>query len=139
MGVRGWGYMLKRSVCCAAILVALMGPAWAGSDDFDRVVSFGDRLSDNGNLDAATFGIAPVSDYFAGRFSNGPTFAELLAGNADFASGASSQQEFWGPLFLFNPAPVDGNVNLAIGGATTEGGIIPSVEVQIQAFQAAGG
>jgi hypothetical protein len=34
---------------------------------------------------------------------------------------------------------VNGDVNLAIGGATTEGGIIPSVEVQIGAFHAAGG
>jgi outer membrane lipase/esterase len=119
--------------------MALVGQAQAGSDDFNRVVSFGDSLSDNGNLDAATFGIAPGSDYFEGRFSNGPTFAELLAGDADFASGASSQQQFWGPLFLFNPAPSDGNVNLAIGGATTEGGIIPSVQVQIDAFQDAGG
>lgn len=131
--------MLQRGLWCAAIFAALVGQAQAGADDFDRVVSFGDSLSDNGNLDAATFGIAPGSDYFAGRFSNGPTFAELLAGNADFASGDNSQQRFWGPLFLFNPAPVDGNVNLAIGGATTEGGIIPSVEVQIEAFQAAGG
>jgi outer membrane lipase/esterase len=131
--------MLRRSLWCAALLLALVGQAQAGADDFGRVVSFGDSLSDNGNLDAATFGLAPGSDYFAGRFSNGPTFAELLAGNADFASGASSQQRFWGPLFLFNPAPVNSDVNLAIGGATTEGGIIPSVAVQIGAFRAAGG
>jgi outer membrane lipase/esterase len=131
--------MLRQGVCCAALLVVLGGPVLAGADDFDRVVTFGDSLSDNGNLDAATLGVAPGAEYFAGRFSNGPTFAELLAGNADFASGASSQQRFWGPAFLFNPAPVNGDVNLAIGGATTEGGIIPSVEVQIGAFQAAGG
>jgi outer membrane lipase/esterase len=131
--------MLRRSLCCAALLTALAGQAQAGSDDFDRVVSFGDSLSDNGNLDAATFGVFPGSDYFAGRFSNGPTFAELLAGDADFASGESSQQRFWGPGFLLNPAPVNGDVNLAVGGATTEGGLFPSVQVQIGAFQAAGG
>jgi outer membrane lipase/esterase len=139
-------------LCCAAILAAVAGPAYAGADDFGRVVSFGDSLSDNGNLSAATLGLAPGSDYFFGRFSNGPTFAELLAGKANPATGESSQQRFYGPLFLANPAPVEGSVNLAIGGATTNDdaiptieflgfrlNIIPSVEDQIGDFLAAGG
>ena len=108
--------MLRQCLCCAALLSALVGQAQAGADDFDRVVSFGDSLSDNGNLDAASLGTRPGSAYFEGRFSNGPTFAELLAGDADFASGASSQQRFWGPLFSINPATVNGDVNLAVGG-----------------------
>ena len=139
-------------LCCAAILVAVAGPAYAGADDFGRVVSFGDSLSDNGNLSVATFGLAPGSDYFFGRFSNGPTFAELLAGKANLEAGESSQQRFYGPLFLANPAPVEGSVNLAIGGATTNDdaiptieflgfrlNLIPSVEDQIGDFLAAGG
>ena len=131
--------MLRQCLCCAALLSALVGQAQAGADDYDRVASFGDSLSDNGNLDAASSGAQPGSAYFEGRFSNGPTFAELLAGDADFASGASSQQRFWGPLFSINPATVNGDVNLAVGGANTEGGGVPSVEVQINAFRAVGG
>ncbi len=143
-------------LCCAAILLALTGNARAGADDYNRVVSFGDSLSDNGNLDAAvTFELAGLlgflsgSGYFDGRFSNGPTFAELLAGNADFANGESSQASFYGLGFIFNPATVEGSVNLAAGGATTEGGElfdifgqpvgIPSVERQIEDFTDNGG
>ena len=119
---------------------------------FTRFIVFGDSLSDNGNLNAAIsfdvlkfFGVLDDIDYAQGRFSNGPTFVELLAGNANFAAGQSSQARFYGPLFLFNPATVEGNVNLAIGGATTVGGDlflnvgIPSVEDQINDFQSAGG
>jgi outer membrane lipase/esterase len=146
--------MFRRILRCAALLAVLIGQVQtqARADDFDRVVSFGDSLSDNGNLNAALsfdvlkfFGVLDDIDYAQGRFSNGPTFVELLAGNANFAAGQSSQARFYGPLFLFNPATVEGNVNLAIGGATTVGGDIflnvgiPSVEDQINDFQSAGG
>ena len=146
--------MFRRILRCAALLAVLIGQVQtqARAGDFDRVVSFGDSLSDNGNLNAALsfdvlkfFGVLDDIDYAQGRFSNGPTFVELLAGNANFAAGQSSQARFYGPLFLFNPATVEGNVNLAIGGATTVGGDlflnvgIPSVEDQINDFRDAGG
>ena len=152
--------MFGKRLCCAILLSVFVGQAQAGSDNFDRVVSFGDSLSDNGNLDAAlsiplfgisgfdiagTFGLLPGSGYFEGRFSDGPTFVELLAG------GEGSQKRFFsrGGFFLGTGDPNDGSVNLAVGGATTEGGElfsafgqdfgIPSVENQIREFQAAGG
>jgi outer membrane lipase/esterase len=131
------------------------GPAYAGADDFGRVVSFGDSLSDNGNLSAALgpfSGVAFGPENFFGRFSNGPTFAELLAGGANPATGDSAQQRFFGLGFIFNPAPVEGSVNLAIGGAVTNDNAIPtidllgtgldpipSVEDQITLFRNAGG
>ena len=140
---------------CAAVLAAVAGPAYAGADDFGRVVSFGDSLSDNGNLSAALgpfSGVAFGPDNFFGRFSNGPTFAELLAGGANLATGESAQQRFFGLGFILNPAPVEGSVNLAIGGAVTNDNAIPtidllgtgldpipSVEDQITAFRNAGG
>lgn len=129
--------MFKYASCCAAVFAAFIGHAQAGPDDFDRIVTFGDSLSDNGNLKAAVG--QPGPDYFFGRFSNGPTFTELLAGPVNLATGESSQQRFWGPGFLVNPAPVTGDVNLAIGGAQAAGGLLPSEQVQIGAFLAAGG
>ena len=97
------GNMFRHVLCCAALLVVLIGQAQtqAGADDFDRVVSFGDSLSDNGNLNAALssdglkfFGVLDDIDYFEGRFSNGPTFVGLIAGNANFAAGESSLARF---------------------------------------------
>lgn len=122
---------------CAAVLAAVAGPAYAGADDFGRVVSFGDSLSDNGNLSAVA---GPLSGFifrpenFFGRFSNGPTFAEILAGGANLATGESAQQRFYSfgiPLIqpIFNPGSAEGSVNLAIGGATASDNAIPTIEI----------
>lgn len=54
----------------------------------DRLIVFGDSLSDNGNLYALTASlhkyiplvpILPIEPYFKGRFSNGPIWVEQLA------------------------------------------------------------
>jgi outer membrane lipase/esterase len=129
--------MFKYAWCCVAVFAALIGRAQAGPDDFDRVVSFGDSLSDNGNLQAA-IGL-PGPDYFFGRASNGPTFVELLAGPVNLLTGESSQQRFWGPGFAPNPAALTGDVNLAIAGAEAEGGLLPSVQTQIGTYLLFGG
>ena len=93
-----------------------------------RIIAFGDSLSDNGNLRALTG--QPPPPYFNGRFSNGPTWVELLAG------GSMNQ-----PFVTGN---VTGNVNLAFGGSRTDNatnlnGPIPSMPTQLQTFQALGG
>lgn len=45
----------------------------------NKLIFFGDSLSDNGNLYSLLFHIIPKSPpYFEGRFSNGPTWAENL-------------------------------------------------------------
>ena len=48
-------------------------------DDFASLVYFGDSLSDNGNL-FRLIGQPPSPPYFEGRFSNGPTYAEIVPG-----------------------------------------------------------
>ena len=93
-----------------------------------RIVAIGDSLSDNGNLFAITG--SPPPPYFNGRFSNGPTWVELLA-------GAPMNQ----PFLTGN---VSGNVNLAFGGSRTDNapnlnGPIPSLPTQIATFMALGG
>lgn len=111
--------------------VAVLGLlATATSVNAQNVISFGDSLSDNGNL-FATNG-TPPAPYFNGRFSNGQTWAELLAGGAQNS-----------PI---QGTGVNGNVNVAFGGARS-GSVpnvnnappIPSVTTQIGIFQGNGG
>lgn len=54
-------------------------PAVILADPFTSVVVYGDSLSDNGNLFAATGGTIPGPPYFDGRRSNGPVAVEQLA------------------------------------------------------------
>ena len=77
----------------------------------------GDSLSDDGNLFAAT-SAAPGVDpqpasppYFAGRFSNGPVWAETVTGAFDAAGLPTG--------------------NVAFGGARTDGGDIPDLGDQL--------
>lgn len=60
-------------------LFALFFCTTALADDIKQLVVIGDSLSDNGNLYKKLFQIIPKSPpYYAGRFSNGPTWAEDL-------------------------------------------------------------
>lgn len=117
-----------RSAATAALTVAA-ACAIAGSanaQSYNRLVVFGDSLSDNGNLFAATGGAQPPAPfYWQGRFSTGPVFTELLGFNAGrFTAGA----------------PVTGSVNYAFGGAVT--GVAGSplgMRSQLGAYLGAGG
>jgi phospholipase/lecithinase/hemolysin len=60
---------------CAAIGFAAASQAAT----FTSFWAFGDSLSDDGNLYAATGGAAPPPPYFEGRFSNGRVWAEYIA------------------------------------------------------------
>ena len=73
---------------------------------FSDLYVFGDSLSDVGNLSAATLGFLPGSDYFDGRYSNGPVYAELLAEKLGLEPLRRSGE---------------GGNNFAYGGASTSG------------------
>ena len=61
-------------------LLSLIFVPAASARPFTQLIVFGDSLSDSGNLFAVTGGAIPPSPpYYAGRFSNGPVWAELLA------------------------------------------------------------
>lgn len=67
--------MFKSSLLALLFLFSLS----AHSYKFDTVVTFGDSLSDNGNLYSYLDGIIPKSPpYYKGRFSNGPVWVENL-------------------------------------------------------------
>lgn len=69
----------RTAVCVVACL--WLGAASAGSlAPISQVISFGDSLSDTGNLFELTGGaIPPEPQYFEGRSSNGPVWVELLS------------------------------------------------------------
>lgn len=83
----------------AASVLAMAALGLAGSDAraasygaFTSFWAFGDSLTDDGNLYAATGGAAPPPPYFEGRFSNGPVWAEHV--EADFTAAGLAAENF---------------------------------------------
>lgn len=112
-----------------AAVAALASGASAQNRTFTNQYTFGDSLSDSGNLFAATTALGsptPRAPYVNGRYSNGPVFAELLGNNMALVATA--------------PATAKGSMNFAFGGATASGTstLPPSMAVQISLFQARG-
>lgn len=119
---------MGRAVLTTALgFGALAFLAGAGqAQSFDRMIVFGDSLSDNGNLWLATGGTQPP--YPSRRFSNGPVWAEYLAG----------------PLNTFFPVgPINNaaNVDFAFGGARADAAVAnpPGLPTQIGAYVLRGG
>jgi thermolabile hemolysin len=78
--------MLKRTLAIWPFLASV-----SAADTFDRIVSFGDSLTDTGNVSNLTFGFAPGSNYFNGRFSNGSVWVEQLATQLGVAAPTPSR------------------------------------------------
>jgi outer membrane lipase/esterase len=116
-----------RHAALAALTVAAAGSlaSAASAQSYSRLVVFGDSLSDNGNLFAATGGASPTAPYFQGRFSNGVVFTELLGFNAGRSAAGAS---------------VTGSINYAYGGALTDSSAFPpGMRNQLLAYTGAGG
>jgi outer membrane lipase/esterase len=115
----------KTLWACASALTAMLAASAAAAQTYDRLVVFGDSLSDNGNFSRLVGGAPPAPPsppYFQGRFSNGPVFTELLGFNLQ-PFGATA-----------------GSVNNAFGFARTDLQTTPpSLQVQLNAYLAAGG
>ncbi|KAG9401590.1 hypothetical protein AC1031_009457 [Aphanomyces cochlioides] len=87
------------------VVAALAIVSTAKYTDIRKIVSFGDSLTDTGNgAFVLTKGFKPLSPYYNGRFSNGPTYIEWTAAALN--------------------ATLD---NRAIGGATADNSKIPAV------------
>lgn len=96
--------------------------AVAQNRTFTSQYSFGDSLSDSGNVFALTR--QPPAPYFNGRFSSGPVWVELLGQPMVPAATVSA---------------AGGNRNFAYGGATAgPGGPVPSLALQIAAYRLQG-
>ncbi len=100
--------------------------ALAQNRTFTNQYTFGDSLSDNGNAFLASGGTINTNPLnFGGRWSNGPTFVELL-GNT-LATGATS------------PTSVKSSIDFAFGGATAVAALsavpFPSLTAQLGLFQ----
>lgn len=117
---------LRGAALGALTLAATAAIAGAASaQTYNRLVVFGDSLSDNGNLFLASGGTQPPAGlYFQGRFSNGPVFTELLGFNASRFNGA-----------------VTGSINYAYGGSRTDNVVAfpPGMRQQLTTYTTAGG
>ncbi|MCU0316789.1 MAG: SGNH/GDSL hydrolase family protein [Fimbriimonadaceae bacterium] len=91
---------------------------------FTSFVSFGDSLSDSGNINNLTFGISPGAGYFNGRFSNGPVWNERVAASFGLTAVASTS----------------GGTNYAYGGSLSGAGftnfIVPNMTPQVNSYLA---
>jgi outer membrane lipase/esterase len=120
---------MSRKTRLAALAAAFLSASAFAPDAFaqQRFIAFGDSLSDNGNLFAAAG--TPPPPYFAGRFSNGPTFVELLSGGS------------MAGFFPVGPVNNALSTNFAFGGARTDAAVAnpPGSGTQIGAFIARGG
>ena len=107
--------MLKPLLIAAAVTISA-GQAIAGSP-YSAIYSFGDSLSDVGNVYHYTGGLEPAAPYVNGQFSNGPVWVQDLAaklglpaltpslrGGNDYAWGGATTG-FSGTLNPTNPVP----------------------------------
>jgi phospholipase/lecithinase/hemolysin len=111
--------------CCSSALLSALPARAAG---FSAEYVFGDSLSDVGNVFLATTnaptGQEPVSPYVGGQFSNGPVWAQDLAGRLGLPALAPS---------------LAGGTDYAFGGATTGSPFtnstdVPNLEQQVGAY-----
>ncbi len=118
-----------RLLLAASLLASLSPAALAQHRVFTNQYTFGDSLSDNGNAYAASAGtVNATAPYYGGRWSNGPTFAELLGHS--LAVGATAAPS------------VKSSMGFAFGGATAVPALsavpFPPLAAQIQLFQSHG-
>lgn len=113
-----------RVLCVFVFSLSVSGLAQAA---YTGLYSFGDSLSDTGNVSAATGGSTPGFPYYDGNFSNGPVWTDLLGPMLGLASPTAS---------------LTGGTNYAWGGArTTVDGvpIPPSTQTQVNTYLADAG
>jgi outer membrane lipase/esterase len=98
--------MLRSFAAGALALGFVLGSGLAGLAApmrFTDFYVFGDSLSDDGNLFAASGGAVPPAPYWQGRFSNGPVWSELVAG--DFAARGLATENYARGFAAVGPAP----------------------------------
>jgi outer membrane lipase/esterase len=97
---------MRKRLALAALAASLACSA-APASTYTALYSFGDSLSDVGNVHNLSLGAFPISDYYMGRFSNGPNWLDDLAPKLTL-----------GPVTPSFPPLYSGN-DFAVGGAQT--------------------
>jgi phospholipase/lecithinase/hemolysin len=96
----------QRLTPLLALLWCAVANPYAQAAPYTDLIVFGDSLSDVGNTSASTFGIQPGSNYYQGRFSNGPTYAERLS--QGLGLGALTRDGAGGDNFAYGGAETNG-------------------------------
>lgn len=99
--------------------------ALATSAAAQQVYTFGDSLSDNGNVNSFSLGAAAGAGYFDGRFSNGYLWNEFLNYGSTLTA-QSTNPGLFGPFFSSTTAAF----NFAHGGSVA-GTLSPDVDTSI--------
>lgn len=100
---------LRQLMLGGAAAVAMVGTASA-----QQVYSFGDSLSDTGNVNDFSLGLVAGSDYFDGRFSNGYLWTDYIS-SASTGELQRKNPGLIGPYFTRTSRPY----NFAHGGAVS--------------------
>ncbi len=116
-----------RTIVTTLGAVAALSFAQISHAAFSQIVSFGDSLSDAGNVFAATGGATPTAPYVAGKFSNGDVWLDYLA--ADLGVAAPTASAFGGTNFAW------GGSRTSLAGSIGQ----PSAQVQVGQYLTATG
>ncbi len=99
-----------------ALGTTVVGVKAARAGDITGIVSFGDSLSEVGNVYLATGGATPPAPYYDGHYSNGPIWIEYLAGQLGVAaptpSLAGGTDNAWGGAETGNGTSFMGTPNI---------------------------
>ncbi|KAJ3095456.1 hypothetical protein HDU97_006912 [Phlyctochytrium planicorne] len=93
-----------------------------------RIVSFGDDLSDTGNLLTLTKGAYPGTPYFQGRFTNGPNWIDYLTWSLGNSTSKTIELKSYA-----NSASITNNT-LAIASRKAEVAKYPDLFTQLNSF-----
>lgn len=111
----------RISIPCVVLMSASLSNLTNAA--YSQLISFGDSLSDRGNVFLATSGASPAAPYDNGQFSNGDVWTARVASALGVTSTAS----------------LSGGTNYAYGGARTftgGGGLVPTTQDQVNGYLA---
>ncbi len=122
-----------------SLAISFLLPLKALAKDYTQLNIFGDSLVDAGNIFKLSGGTVPLSPPYAGKFSNGPVWAEQLGAELGITPQLSSVV-LPGLLAGTSLPPVDG-INFAVGGSLSSdvnvgGSPLPGLQQQIAAYSA---
>ena len=111
----------RISIPCVVLMSASLSNLTHAA--YSQLISFGDSLSDRGNVFLASGGTYPAAPYASGQFSNGDVWTARVASALGVTSVAS----------------LSGGTNYAYGGARTftgGGGLVPTTQDQVNFYLA---